>query len=142
MREKQITITQEELDALVQKEFDKKRRMLFDMGFEGYEPDLHYKVRNFLGKRFITIDGTSWDRLQKRLTKLSDDLIDAREILEITEPFYKRYRVFHEEDVKRDYPFHSFDEYIRMIEAEYTSDEFERVREQFEKEYQIDDTTR
>lgn len=142
MREKQIMITQAELNELVRKEFEKRRRILFDMGIEGYEPDIVYKEKRFFGSRFIVIDGKNWDKLWKWLTKLSEDLMDAREILEITEPFYKKYHALHKEseaDIKQGFPFHSFDEYINMINTEYTSAEFERVREQFEEEYQMDD---
>lgn len=142
MREKQITITQTELDELVRKEFEKRRRILFDMGIEGYEPEIAYKERRFLGNRFIVIDGKNWDKLWKHFTKVSEDLMDAREILEITEPFYKKYHVLYEDDGKKEYQFGSFDEYIRMINTEYTSAEFERMREQFEEEYQIDDNAR
>ncbi len=67
--------------------------------------------------------------------------MDAREILEITEPFYKKYHTFHEQDIKQEYPFASFDEYIKMVDAEYTSEEFERVREEFE-EYLAEDEER
>lgn len=141
MREKQITITQAELNELVEKEFQKKRRILFDLCAEGYSLDLDYKEKNIFGKRFIIFDGKSWDRLWKRFTKVSEDLMDAREILEITEPFYKKYHTFHEQNIKQEYPFASFDEYIKMVDAEYTSEEFERVREEFE-EYLADDEER
>lgn len=141
MREKQITITQKELDGLVQKEFEKRRRILFDMCVEGYEPDITYKEKKFLGNRFIVINGKNWDKIWKYFTKISEDLMDAREILEITEPFYKRYHDLHEQDVRQEYPFTSFDEYIKMVDAEYTSEEFERVREEFE-EYLTEDEER
>lgn len=143
MREKQITITQQELDKLVQRELEKRRRILFDICFENYGSNLTFVEKKFLWKHFIIIDKKEWERLWKQFSKVSEDLMDAREILEITEPFYKKYHTLHEPIQKQERPFSSFDEYIQMINTEYTSEEFERAREQFEKEYynQLDDET-
>lgn len=143
MKEKQITITQSELDAIVQQELQKKRRILFDLCFENYGTNLVFVEKKFLWKRFIIINKKEWDKLWKQFSKVSEDLMDAREILEITEPFYKKYRACHEQEQRPEQPFKSFDEYIDMINTEYTSAEFERVREQFEDEYykQFEDQT-
>ncbi len=143
MKEKAITITQTELDQIVQKEFQKRRRILFDLCFEEYASNLIFKEKKVLWKTFIIIDKRNWDKLWNTLTKISSDLTDAREILEITEPFYKKYHSYHEPEPKNEQTFSSFDEYVAMINTEYSSAEFERVREQFEEEYykRFDDET-
>ena len=70
MREKQIRITQTELNELVEKEFQKKRRILFDLCAEGYSLDLDYKEKNIFGKRFIVFDGIDYGNALQRFLRI------------------------------------------------------------------------
>lgn len=126
-----ITITQKELDEIVFKEIQKKRRILFDLCMEEYSADITYKEKKFLWKKFVVLDKRNWNKLWRQFCRISNDLMDAREILEITEPFYKQYHVYHEQ--KQENQFSSFDEYMGLITTEYSSAEFEKVRDKFEE---------
>lgn len=130
MKEKQITVTQDELERIVYEEIQKERKILFDLCLEDYFllPIITEQKRK--GKVYIYMSKSAWTDFLEQISKSLGDLEIAREIIGIMEPVYTEYHKTYEEN-------HSlnFDDYMRASIAAYDADEFEHVRDMFEEEY-------
>lgn len=130
MKEKQLIVTKSELESIVYEEVQKERHMLFDLCLEDYAllPLHTYGKRR--GKQVVTVPLDGWENLLEQYSQVLGDLMIAREIIKKIKPVYDEYQKTYEKE-------HGFElyEYIKMVNTLYDSDEFERVRDQFEEEY-------
>ncbi|MFR1834202.1 MAG: hypothetical protein ACLSX5_13755 [Lachnospiraceae bacterium] len=125
-----ITIEDRELQELVYQKVLAMRRMLFDLCTEDYPymPKVISKWRR--GKKVVILSENEWNRYNEDIATSMGDLMTAREMIAKMEPVY---REFHEEYEQKHKV--SFDEYMQQMIVDYDADEFEQVRERFEKEY-------
>jgi len=131
-----ITLTQKEFEQLVYDEVQKERHILFDMCLEDYFLLPLARERKQKGKTYITMSKEAWNKHLEQLGTTIGDLMLARKTIQVMEPVYKEYHSKYEEKHAFD-----FDDYMKMVNATYNAEEFERVRDMFEEEFykQFDD---
>lgn len=129
MKEKQITVTQDELEKIVYEELQKERSMFFALCAENYFLLPIVKEKSHKGKYEVITSKEEWGKHLERLAQTFGDLELARETIKIMSPIYQEYREVYE----KEHSF-SFDDYIRIVNTAYDFEEFERVRDRFEEE--------
>ncbi|MCD8224464.1 MAG: hypothetical protein LUC99_06410 [Clostridiales bacterium] len=127
---KYITIDREALEKLVYDEVQKERHILFDVRAEDYFLIPCTIEKRYKGKKVIVITKEAWERHMEQLSVTLGDLTTARDLIERMKAVYEEYH----EEYESKHGF-DFDEYIKMSTASYDAEEFERVRERFEEEY-------
>jgi len=131
-----IILTQKEFEQFVYDEIQKQRHILFDIRLEDYFLLPQITERRCKGGVCVSMSKEDWNKHLERLTTTIDDLMVARETIQIMEPVYKAYHKQYESE-------HAFDldEHINLVNATYNAEEFERVRDMFEEEFykQFDD---
>lgn len=136
MEKRTITMTQREFEQFIYEEVQKERHILFDMRFEDYFLlPLSTEWRR-KGKIYISMSKDAWEKHLEQLSTTMGDLMMARKAIKMMEPVYREYREAYEKEHGFD-----FDDYMKMINVSYNTEEFERVRDMFEEEFykQFDD---
>lgn len=130
MENEQIIIDKDDLDRVMREGAYSWRRMIFDLGMEDYVPPLEVKRTKWRRKNVAIIDIREWDAYEEWICGCLEDLSQARDMIKAMQSVYDEYHGEYEEkhNIK-------LDDLICMQITSCDADEFERVRDRFEKEY-------
>ena len=123
-----ITVSHEELEQIVFEEVMKTQHILFDMCLEDYV--LLPEIKENKRKGQIMISKQEWEKFLERIDMGFNELERARQLIGNMEPVYLKYR----DEYARSHEF-NLDHYAKMVTVDYSAEEFERVRDQFEDEF-------
>ena len=122
--------TETQLRRRVKEAIKKEKRVLFDLHLEKFSLLPTRKRVHLWRKGYVIIPEAEWDRFEDEDGQLLGDLETARRIIETEEPVFLEYC----EEYCKKHAF-SLEQYLNAVIAQYTSEEFERVRERYEEEY-------
>lgn len=131
MKNDKITINKDDFKKWAYRELLQQQRLLFDVCRDDFflMPDeTHTKYK---GKSVVIISLDDWKEFTESLGITFGDLSLARDLIKQMKPVFDEYYEEYEQKHK-----FNFDEYQKAQLLSYDSDEFEKVRDIFEKEYE------
>ncbi|NBH71101.1 hypothetical protein D3Z51_03470 [Clostridiaceae bacterium] len=130
MENNKITINKDNFKKWAYHEILHQQRILFDLCLDDYllmPAKIHAKHK---GKPVVIISLNDWKEFEESLSITFGDLSLARDLIKQMQPVFDEYYEEYEQKHK-----FNFDEYQKAQLLSYDSDEFEKVRDIFEKEY-------
>jgi hypothetical protein len=125
-----MVIDKTAFEDVVRQEVLRLRRMYFDIGCEDYAPKCRVERTRRKGKQVAIIDADEWNQFDEWVSECLGDLMTAREVIDLMQPVYDEF--YGEYQSKHNI---NFDDYMAVQLASYDTDEFERIRDRFEDEY-------
>lgn len=126
---KQIVIDKEKFHEMAYSEACTMRRMLFDLETEDYgRYPAHVEHKRRWWHEVAIIPWDEWKAYDEYVSDILGDLAYARDLVKLMEPvFVEFYEKYQDE--------HKFERYLQNECAAYDAENFERVRDRFEEEY-------
>lgn len=130
MENNKITINKDDFKKWAYHEILLQQRILFDLCLDDYllmPAKTHTKYK---GKSVVIISLNDWNEFEESLSNTLGDLSLARDLIKQMQPVFDEYYMEYEQKHR-----FNFDDYQKSQLLSYDSDEFEKVRDIFEKEY-------